>query len=242
MGASFTVNGAMLRADPTGALFWPEQSLLIVADLHLEKGSHFARKGQLLPPYDTRDTIDRLARVLQRFAPRRVVCLGDSFHDGDAASRLAPAEVERLRRLTAAYDWIWLAGNHDPAPPEGLGGRVVAELAEGPLVLRHQPGESNPPSSRLGEICGHFHPKATVPTRGRAITGRCFVTDGTRLILPAFGAYTGGLDVLAPAISGLFGRANFRVLLINGERVHLFSRASLVRPAPAPLAKVPLTQ
>lgn len=232
MGASFTVNGAMLRADPTGALFWPEQSLLVVADLHFEKGSHFARKGQLLPPYDTRDTIDRLARVLQRFAPRRVVCLGDSFHDGDAAARLADTEVERLRRFTKTHDWIWVAGNHDPAPPEGLGGRVVAELAEGPLVLRHQPGEQH-----RGEICGHFHPKATVPTRDRAITGRCFVTDGTRAILPAFGAYAGGLDVLAPAICGLFGRANFRVLLINGERVHLFARASLLRAAPVPLTR-----
>jgi DNA ligase-associated metallophosphoesterase len=232
MGASFTVNGAMLRADSTGALFWPEQSLLVVADLHFEKGSHFARKGQLLPPYDTRDTLDRLARVLQRFAPRRVVCLGDSFHDQDAPARLADTEAERLRRFTKAHDWTWIAGNHDPAPPEGLGGRVVAELSEGPLVLRHEPGET-----ARGEICGHFHPKATVPTRGRAITGRCFVTDGTRLILPAFGAYTGGLDVLAPAICGLFGRANFRVLLINGERVHLFSRASLVRTAPVPLTQ-----
>ncbi len=228
LGASFAVNGAMLRADPTGALFWPEQSLVVVADLHFEKGSSFARKGQLLPPYDTRDTLDRLARVLQRFSPRRVVCLGDSFHDGDAASRLAPPEAERLRRFTKAYDWTWIAGNHDPAPPDGLGGRVVAELAEGPLLLRHEPGESS-----RGVVCGHFHPKATVPTRARPITGRCFVTDGTRLILPAFGAYAGGLDVLAPPIAGLFGRANFRVLLINGERLHLFSRAHLARPAPA---------
>jgi DNA ligase-associated metallophosphoesterase len=228
MGASFTVNGAMLRADPTGALFWPERSLLVVADLHFEKGSHFARKGQLLPPYDTRDTIDRLARVLQRFSPRRVVCLGDSFHDGDAASRLADAEAERLRRFTKQHEWIWIAGNHDPAPPLGLGGSVVEELAEGPLLLRHQPGEP-----ARGEVCGHFHPKATVPTRARAITGRCFVTDGARLILPAFGAFAGGLDVLNPAICGLFGRANFRVMLINGERLHLFSRAHLARPAPA---------
>jgi len=228
MGASFTVNGAMLRADASGALFWPERSLLVVADLHLEKGSHFARKGQLLPPYDTRDTIDRLGRVLQRFAPRRVVCLGDSFHDRDAFARLADAEAERLRRFTTAHDWVWIAGNHDPAPPDGLGGRVAAALEEDPLILRHEPGEPS-----RGEVCGHFHPKATVPTRARAITGRCFVTDGSRVILPAFGSYAGGLDVLAAPIAGLFGRANFRVLLINGERLHLFSRAHLARPAPA---------
>src|SRR5256885_17256094 len=111
----------MLRADSTGALFWPEQSLLVVADLHFEKGSHFARKGQLLPPYDTRDTIDRLARVLQRFAPRRVVCLGDSFHDGDAASRLPGTQAARLRRFPQAHHWAPDPGHPDPPPPPRLG-------------------------------------------------------------------------------------------------------------------------
>lgn len=229
MGASLTVNGALVRADPSGALFWPSASLLAIADLHFEKGSSFARSGQFLPPYDTRDTIDRLAAALRRFQPRRVLCLGDSFHDGAAAARLPAVEADRLRRMTAEHEWLWVAGNHDPAPPAEFGGRVVAELREGPLCFRHEP-----PGGALGagEICGHFHPKAGVNARGHRITARCFVTDGNRLIMPAFGAYAGGLDVLDPAISGLFGRANFRVLLATRERLHLFSRAQLGRPLP----------
>jgi len=228
MGATLTINGALVRADASGALSWPEAGMLIVADLHLEKGSSFVRAGRFLPPYDTRETIDRLTAVVRRFQPRRVVCLGDTFHDASAASRLPDVEAARLRDLAGAHDWIWVAGNHDPAPPERFGGRVVTDLAEGPFCFRHEPSDG-----RLfpGDICGHFHPKATVSSRGHRITGRCFVTDGVRMILPAFGAYTGGLDVLDPAVAGLFGRTNFRVLLAVRERLFMFSRTQIDRTA-----------
>lgn len=224
MTARITVNGTALLADSTGALYWPDQRMLVVADLHLEKGSSFARRGQFLPPYDTRATLERLARVLQRYRPQRVVCLGDSFHDGEAGDRMAGGDRDQLRRMVAAHDWIWIAGNHDPAPPAELGGRVVPELAAGRLILRHQPVNG---ALLPGEMCGHFHPKAAVSTRAGRISAPCFVTDGRRMVMPAFGAFAGGLDVLDPAIAGLFGRAGFRVLMIGRERLHMFTRERL---------------
>ena len=230
MSARITINGAALLADPAGALFWPEQDLLVVADLHLEKGSAYARGGQFLPPYDTRATLERLARLLRRYRPKRVACLGDSFHDGDAARRIDRVDAERLAGLASEHDWIWIAGNHDPAPPAELGGRVVEALSIGSIALRHQPGAA----FLAGEVCGHFHPKAAVATRGRRVAAACFVTDGARLVMPAFGAYAGGLDALDPAIAGLFGRAGFRVLLLGRERLHLFPHSALERIAPAP--------
>jgi DNA ligase-associated metallophosphoesterase len=223
MQARIEVHGAALLADPTGAIYWPAAGLLAIADLHLEKGSHFAARGQLLPPYDTRATLQRLARVVRRYRPRRVACLGDSFHDQGAAARLDAADRGQLTRLVGAQDWIWIAGNHDPAPPPSLGGRVSGELVEPPLVFRHAPH----PDPAPGEIAGHLHPKAAVATSARRVTGPCFVTDGTRLVLPAFGAYAGGLDALAPAVTRLFGRRGFRVLLVGRERLHLFPQSRL---------------
>lgn len=217
------INGAALVADASGALYWPAQAMLVVADLHLEKGSGFAqRHGTLLPPYDSAATLQALEGAIGRYAPARVLCLGDSFHDGDAAARLGPAETDRLRGLTARVDWLWIAGNHDPAPPAGLGGRIEACVAIGPLVFRHE-AESGP---RSGEISGHFHPKASVATRGRRISARCFVEDGKRMILPAFGAYTGGLDVRDPAIRQHFGRS-FMAHVIGRDRVHRFDSGQL---------------
>lgn len=226
MTATIIVHGASLRADPGGALYWPERSLLVVADLHFEKASSFARRGQFLPPYDSRETLVRLDRLIQRFGPRRVVCLGDSFHDRSAALRLPGEDLTRLNRMIAALDWIWIAGNHDPEPPAGLGGRVVAELAEAPLTFRHEPTGAQ---LAAGEICGHFHPKATVATEAGRVSARCFVTDGRALVMPAFGAFTGGLDATDPTISGLFARQVFRVLLIGDAKLHLFSHRHLVR-------------
>ncbi|OYQ33447.1 phosphoesterase [Niveispirillum lacus] len=199
------LNGASLTADPAGALFWPARGWLLVADLHLEKGSAFARSGQLLPPYDTAATLSRLETLCQRWNPTQVICLGDSFHDRDAAGRVSAADGRRIKALTSAHAWVWIAGNHDPAPPPGWGGRVIAdELREGPLVLRHQ-AVPEAGASR-GEISGHYHPKAAAIVRGKRISARCFATDGRRMILPAFGAYTGGLNVLHPAITGLLQR------------------------------------
>lgn len=230
MTARITLADAALLADVSGALFHPQSATLVVADLHLEKGSHFARRGQFLPPYDTRATLERLARVVRRFRPRRVACLGDSFHDAQAGDRLDPADREQLQRMVAAQPWTWIAGNHDPEVPAGLGGEVAAELALGPLRLRHLPSAG----AAHGEVCGHLHPKASVDTRGGRITAPCFVTDGIRMVMPAFGAYAGGLDCLDPAVSGLFGRAGFRALMLGRERLHLVAKAQLARRAPAP--------
>ena len=226
MAARVTINGAGLLADPVGALYWPERKTLVVADLHFEKGSSFARRGVLLPPYDTRATLERLTLLVRRYRPHRIVCLGDSFHDGDGPARLIDSDAARLHSLADSHEWFWVAGNHDPLPPRSLGGKVVLELVAGPLVFRHQPQGA---ALMAGEVVGHFHPKATISTRGRRVTGSCFVTDGSRMILPALGAFTGGLDVLDGAISNLFGRAGFRVLLSGKERLHLFSRQLLAR-------------
>ena len=195
----------------------------MVADLHLEKGSAYAERGIFLPPYDTAATLQRLAGVISRYRPERVVCLGDSFHDGGAAGRLPRRESETIKRLAAATDWIWVAGNHDPAPPADWGGRVAAELTLGPLVLRHQAVTGR---TAAGEISGHFHPKAAVKLRARRFTGRCFVGDGCRLILPAFGAYAGGLDVLDPAVAGFFPKG-FRVQLLGGRGIYGFPQTAL---------------
>jgi len=222
MGAAFDFHGAALLADASGALVWPDQETLIVADLHLEKGSAFAVNGSPLPPYDSLETLRRLATVIRRHRPRRVICLGDSFHDTDAAGRLADDDAEALRRLTAAHDWIWITGNHDPAPPAGLGGISTAEFHGGNLLFRHEAKRR-----AEGEISGHYHPKASITVRNRRVGGRCFVTDGKRLILPAFGAYAGGLDVHDPAIERLLGR-EYTVFILGQARVYGFRRKRLL--------------
>jgi DNA ligase-associated metallophosphoesterase len=135
--SDIVLNGTALLADPSGALIWPDEHTLVVADLHLEKGSGFAARGVMLPPYDTRATLDRLESVLRRVRPKRVVCLGDSFHDSAAGGRIAADDAERLRRLAAAHEWIWVAGNHDPVPPVPCGTIVAADLALGRLIFRH---------------------------------------------------------------------------------------------------------
>lgn len=212
------VNGARLEPDLSGGLFWPAESLLIVADLHFEKGSAYAARGVPLPPYDTPATLDDLAALIERHEPQTVVCLGDSFHDRRAGERLAEADVVRLKALRAGRDWIWIAGNHDPEPPARLGGRVLDEYRRGPLRLRHEPR----PAPAPGEVAGHLHPKAAVRVRGRRMVRRCFVTDGLRLILPSFGAFTGGLDVLDTAFQRLFPGA---------FHAHMLGRASIHRVA-----------
>jgi len=208
--------GERLMLDPAGALIWPATGMLVVADLHLEKGSSFARRGSLLPPWDTKVTLDRLVLLLRRWKPRTVVALGDSFHDADGSGRLAREEVVRLASITASVQFVWVQGNHDPAPPEGVGGEWVESFATGSLTFRHEAL-----ARATGEISGHYHPKATIPARAGSVTRACFVTDARRVLLPAFGAYTGGLDVRDPAITRLFPRGG-RAFLLGKERLFSF--------------------
>jgi hypothetical protein len=208
--------GERLMLDPAGALIWPATGMVVVADLHLEKGSSFARRGSLLPPWDTKVTLDRLALLLRRWKPRTVVALGDSFHDADGSGRLPREEVARLTAITASVQFVWVQGNHDPSPPEGVGGEWVESFATGSLTFRHEAL-----ARASGEISGHFHPKATIPARAGSVTRACFVTDARRVLLPAFGAYTGGLDVRDPAIVRLFPRGG-RAFLLGKERLFSF--------------------
>ena len=222
VGAEVVVAGVAILADPAGALYWPEERILVVADLHLEKGSSYAARGVLLPPYDTAATLARLALAINRYAPRAVIALGDSFHDGGGPARVLDEDRASLRLLQRGRDWIWIAGNHDPAPPLHLGGLVQAELTLGPLLFRHiAAAEASP-----GEVSGHFHPKAALNWRGRRLGGRCFIGDDRRLILPAFGAYAGGLDVRDPAIAGLFGQRT-RIHILGQSRLHSFMAGQL---------------
>jgi uncharacterized protein len=214
--------GERLMLDPAGAVFWPATGLMAVSDLHLEKGSSYARRGQLLPPWDTHATLDRLILLLRRWQPRLVVALGDSFHDADGAGRLPSGELTRLKAITQAQRFIWVQGNHDPAPPRGVGGEWMETFATTPLVFRHQASTGPTP----GEICGHHHPKAAVPARGGSVSRPCFVADARRLMMPAFGAYTGGLDVRDPAIARLFPRGG-RVFLLGRERLFSFTLGTL---------------
>jgi len=204
--------------DPTGLLAWPARRTLVVADLHFEKGSAFAASGRFLPPYDTRETLDRLGLGLRRWRPARLIALGDSFHDRGGPARLTSSDRAMLHRLLAGLETIWVLGNHDPALPSDLPGSACMEWSEGPLLFRHQARRGR---IRPGEISGHFHPKATMPTRVGPITRSCFVADGYRVILPAFGAYTGGLSVEEAPLLSLFPRGG-RAFLLGEAR--LFSR------------------
>lgn len=210
------LNGAAVRLDLSGALHWPEEDLVVVADLHFEKGSAQAVRGSFVPPYDTRTTLAALEAVVRRLGPRRVIALGDSFHDRKAEIRLAADDADRMRALTAAADWIWIGGNHDPDPPKDLGGTAASEVAVGPLVFRHEPRRG----AADGEVAGHLHPCARVGVRGRALRRRAFALDGRRCVLPAFGAYTGGLNMLDPAWRGLFDRARLIAWMIGDTAVH----------------------
>ena len=205
-----------LVTDTSGALFLPEHDTLVVSDLHFEKGSAFAARGVHLPPYDTRSTLFRLQRLIERYRPGTVVSLGDSFHDGGAGVRIARADADAIRTLTGSTRWIWITGNHDPEPPRDLGGEIADELTLEPFVLRHVPATA----PAVGEIAGHLHPVAAVVTRGRRLRRRCFATDGTRLVMPAFGAYTGGLNVRAAAFSELFDGHRFTAWMIGRDRVY----------------------
>ena len=210
-----------LVADPAGALYWPHEGALVVADLHFEKGSSFARRGVLLPPYDTAATLARLALLIARYAPRCVIALGDSFHDGGGPDRLADADRTQLRALQTHRDWIWITGNHDPEPANNIGGSFGGALAIGALTFRHLPSAGQSLSNQ-GEICGHLHPVARVSHRGRVVSRRCFATDGMRMVMPAFGAYAGGLNIRHAAFADLFGTLAFTAHMLGDQRLYAF--------------------
>ncbi len=220
-GLDFSLAGATLTARPSGALWLAAERLLVVADLHLGKAERLARRGGgLLPPYETAETLARLAAEIDALAPAMVLCLGDSFDDGRAAAALEETARERLAALAAGRRWVWAAGNHDPAPL-GLPGTHALEWRAGPLVFRHIAAPAAPP----GEVSGHYHPKAVLAARGRRVRRRCFLADARRAILPAFGAYAGGLDATDPAFDALLGR-EARAFLI-GAKVVAAPRAAL---------------
>lgn len=206
----FTFCGERLLALSSGALHWPAGGLLGVADLHFGKVERRARRdGVLLPPYELAETLDRLAADIAAADPETVVCLGDSFDDQEAARQVEPLLSERLAGPMAGRRWIWIAGNHDPGPV-GLGGTHLARLEAGPFRFTHI---ADPETADAGEISGHYHPKARLNLRGRVLRRRCFLFDSRRLILPAYGTYTGGLDCDDPAFDGLFGPEAAAVLL-----------------------------
>ncbi len=212
--ATVEIAGVTLVADLSGAFYWEEQSLLVVSDLHLEKGSSFAARGTLLPPYDTVATLGRLTAVVARHDPRMVIALGDSFHDRNAHERLAAPDREAIAAMQIRRDWIWISGNHDPALPPDLGGVVASEVAIGPIAFRHEP------TGAAGEIAGHLHPKARVPTRGRSMERRCFACDGERAVMPAFGAYAGGLSIRDTVFEKIFQAAGFMAHVLGDNRLH----------------------
>ncbi|HEY3147946.1 MAG TPA: ligase-associated DNA damage response endonuclease PdeM [Dongiaceae bacterium] len=226
-------HGLALQLDLDGALYWAEERLLVAADLHLEKGTSYASSaGRLLPPYDSAQTVARLERLVDTYQPLRIVALGDSFHDRRGAARLDGEIAARIRKLSDQADWIWIHGNHDPHPPRQLGGRGAVAIAIGPLVFRHDAHDGR--SGEGGEVIGHYHPVASVSTRGRSFRRRCFAIGRDRLLLPAFGAYAGGLNVREAAIRRLLD-AEARVALLGRDRLHLFPIAAALPDATLPL-------
>jgi DNA ligase-associated metallophosphoesterase len=182
-------------------LYWPVRQALLVADLHLEKSSWFARLGQFLPPYDSHATLTALAAEVERTGATRLYCLGDSFHDRFGCDRLPASARELLTALTSRLDWTWIVGNHDPGFADHCGGRIADEVEVAGIVLRHEAVRDEP----RPEISGHFHPKLRIHLKGRQVSRRCFVTSPTKIIMPAFGALTGGLDAHHPEILGSVG-------------------------------------
>ncbi|WP_375589605.1 ligase-associated DNA damage response endonuclease PdeM [Hoeflea alexandrii] len=214
--AELSVNGTAVVCDRMGVLWLPGSATLVVSDLHLEKGAAFARRGMMLPPYDTAATLSRLGAAIASYAPRLVISLGDSFHDRIGSAHLPECYREQLQGLQRGRDWVWIEGNHDPDRPVGLEGSFCSELHVESLVFRHEPkaGEAD------GEIAGHLHPVARVVRRGKGVRRPCFASDGKRLLMPAFGTTTGGLELRHPAMRGLFDRTRLVAHLIGRERIY----------------------
>tara|TARA_R110000787_G_scaffold9675_3_gene33532 strand:- start:1850 stop:2578 length:729 start_codon:yes stop_codon:yes gene_type:complete len=214
--AELSVNGTAVVCDRMGVLWLPGSATLVVSDLHLEKGAAFARRGMMLPPYDTAATLSRLGAAIASYAPRLVISLGDSFHDRIGSAHLPECYREQLQGLQRGRDWVWIEGNHDPDRPVGLEGSFCSELHVESLVFRHEPKAG----AADGEIAGHLHPVARVVRRGKGVRRPCFASDGKRLLMPAFGATTGGLELRHPAMRGLFDRTRLVAHLIGRERIY----------------------
>ncbi len=211
-----SICGKSFRADYSGALYWPAEDALIVADLHLEKGSSFASKGTMLPPYDTRETLTRLAEAMDRFNPQTIIALGDSLHDAAGASRMTPEDRDNLKILQDDREWIWITGNHDPKIARELGGHIRDDLTVEGLTFRHEPSNSR----ATHEIAAHLHPAAKLSLHGYSFRRPCFVSNGLRLIMPAFGTYAGGLNILDDAFDPLFGSDGMSVWMLGQEGLY----------------------
>ncbi|USI71790.1 ligase-associated DNA damage response endonuclease PdeM [Sphingomonas morindae] len=217
----FSFAGTELAALAPGALWWAARRALILADLHLEKASFFARAGQMLPPYDSAATLAAVAALVETTDAGEIWCLGDSFHDAQGCERLAPDDQARLRGLTRRTRWTWIAGNHDAGAAtlaDHCGGTVVAEQRVDGLMLRHEAE----PDEDMPELSGHFHPKLRLTVKGRRVARRCFVASRSKLILPAFGALTGGLDAQHPAIARALGHGPAEALVPLADRLLRF--------------------
>jgi DNA ligase-associated metallophosphoesterase len=217
------VAGTEVVMRAAGTLWIPAERMLVAADLHLEKGSAFAVRGQLLPPYDTGETLRRLATEAEALRPRTVVLLGDTLHDGRAEGRISPGDEARLTALALGLTLVWVIGNHDADGPRRLVGEVADEMAIEGLSLRHEPQ----PGEQPGEMAGHLHPCARIVARGRGVRRRCFITDGRRVILPAFGAYAGGLNVRDLAYGGMFAPSPI-VVALGSDRAHAMPWSAVV--------------
>jgi uncharacterized protein len=214
--AEIAVNGVAVVCDPLGALFMPDLSLLVVSDLHLEKGAAYARRGSLLPPYDTLATLKILSAVIARYDPSIVVSLGDNFHDRVGSAEMPPVFRELIGAMAGGREWIWINGNHDPDGTVDLPGRSADEILYGGLVFRHEPSGTE----AIGEIAGHLHPAATVRRREKSVRRPCFASDGKRLLMPAFGVMSGGLDLRHKAFRGIFDKPALTAHLLGRDRIY----------------------
>jgi DNA ligase-associated metallophosphoesterase len=214
-----TLNGLDFIPDLSGALFVPEFKTLLIADLHLEKASNMAKRGVHLPPYDTRASLAQLQAVIAQAQPEQLIFLGDSFHDDEARDRIAETDLASLRALSMGVATIWITGNHDPHPPTDVGGRIANEVVLGGVTLRHEPKKLEPEEF---EIAGHLHPGSAVSQRGKSIHCKCFIADGRRLVMPAFGSFTGGLSISSPSFKNLFLEKNFHVWMLSQRAIYKF--------------------
>lgn len=216
-GSALAINfaGEQVLLDPAGIMFIKSIGVLIVSDLHLEKGSSYARRGQFLPPYDTAATLERLLVLIDKYNPKTIISLGDSFHDDDASQRLDDTALEAIHAMANGRDMVWVTGNHDPSAPSHLPGNSVTEIGLGNMTLRHIASKAE----TSFEISGHYHPCASIRVRGKRVRRACFACDGQRLIMPSFGVLTGGLHLSDKAYAGLFNKAALRAYMQGRDQI-----------------------